>query len=87
MRKINEQIDNLSKRVWQLENPPKYKYGDKAYYRYYDGYCTSGKPDEEYEVKILGYEFDNYCYHYTVDNGTYLETIRHYNLYNEKYKS
>ena len=75
----------IERRLWILENPPEYKYGDIAWWQVEDDYE---------EVKILDSKVANpsywiYSYYlmYLIDTGTYVKWVNYYELSSEKQKA
>ena len=59
---------SLDRRLWKLENPPKYKYGDRVNYSYYDAAGDSIVRDVRVDEGHHSFG-DVYGWLYVVDDG------------------
>jgi len=75
---LQKQINSLSKRVWQLENPIIFKRGDKLIYNY--EYSSKEKECEFVAVKGVSTFIGLYCYNCLVLFGDTLKEVNSYNL-------
>jgi len=78
---LQKQIDSLSKRVWQLENPIKFKRGDKLIYNH--EYCSEEKECEFVAAKNVQKFYFHYYYNCLVLFG---DTLREVNSHYLRFK-
>lgn len=86
-KEFEDYVKKTEKRLWTLENPPKFKYGDTVWYLYSDvgenpDFWKCTYKEEEIKENIFGYFYMS-C---TIDTGKTLLCIMEHELYGEEMK-